>query len=65
MLPIHIGDLDDRDIESAAAQIVYRDFAVALLFFEAISQRRCSRLVDDAFDFKSCDSTGIFGGLTL
>ncbi len=65
MLTVDVGDFDDRDVESTPAEVVDRDLPVALLFFKAVSQRRCGRLIDDAFDVKACNPAGILGGLAL
>ena len=59
-----VADLDDGDIERAAAEIVDHDL---LLFFviQAIRQSCCRRLVDDTLDIKACDLACILGCLTL
>ena len=64
-LAVDLGDLDDRDVESAATEIVDRDLAVATRLVEAIGQRRRGRLVDDALDVESGDATGVLGRLAL
>ena len=58
-------DFDNRDIERTAAQVVYRDGAVALTFIQAVGQRRCGRFVDNAFYFQTGDTAGVFCRLTL
>ena len=65
VLALDLGDLDDRDIKGAAAQIVDHDLAVAALLVHAIGKRRRGRLVDDAFDLQPGDATGVLGGLAL
>ena len=40
VLAFDVGDLDDRDVERAAAQVVHRDLAVAFLLVEAERERR-------------------------
>ena len=57
-------DLEDGDVEGSAAQVEDRNAGVGL-FVESIGQRRCSWLVDDAFDFQSSNFSGILGGLPL
>jgi hypothetical protein len=49
-----VGDLQDRDIERATAQVVH-GHALAVFFFEAVRKRRCSRLVDDAANVEAGD----------
>ncbi|EIL95189.1 putative NAD-specific glutamate dehydrogenase [Rhodanobacter spathiphylli B39] len=65
LLAVDLGNLDDRHVEGAAAQVVHRDLAIATLLVEAISQRSCRRLVDDALDVETGDLAGILGGLAL
>src|SRR6185503_18341581 len=54
----------DRNIESAATEIVNRD-TFDVRFAQAIRQSRCCRLVDDALDFQSRNLARVFGGLAL
>ncbi len=49
-LAVDLGDLDDRDVEGAAAEVIHRDLAVAAGLVEAVGERRGGRLVDDALD---------------
>ena len=49
-LAVDVGDLDDRDVERAAAEVVHRDLAVAARLVEAVGERGRRRLVDDALD---------------
>jgi len=66
LFAIDIGDLDDRHVEGAAAQVVHRDLAVALfLLVKAERQRRGGGLVDDALDVQAGDAAGVLGGLAL
>ena len=59
-----VADLEDRDVEGAAAQVIDGDLlAVALV--EAIGQSRGGGLVDDAQDLEPGDLAGILGGLAL
>jgi hypothetical protein len=42
-----VADLEDRDVEGAAAEVVHGD-GLVLLLVEAVGQRRGGGLVDDA-----------------
>ena len=57
--------LDDRNIESPAAQIVNRDFAVFGVAVEPESERGGGRLVDNPLDFEPGDAPRVFGRLAL
>src|SRR5690625_8997 len=59
-----IPNLEDRNVEGAATQIVNCDRS-ALLLFEAIGKRSRGRLVDDAQDLEPRDLAGVLCGLTL
>ena len=59
-----VVQLEDGNVEGAAAEVVDGDNAV-LLFVEAIGERRGSRLVDQAKNFQSGDAAGVFRGLAL
>jgi hypothetical protein len=59
-----VADLEDGDVEGAAAKVVDRDHLVALLV-EPIGERRGGRLVDDSLDVEPGDLAGVFGGLAL
>ncbi|GAD60122.1 hypothetical protein MBEBAB_2372 [Brevundimonas abyssalis TAR-001] len=59
-----VADLQDRDVEGAAAQVVDGDL-LAVVLVEAIGQRGRGGLVDDAQDLKAGDLAGVLGGLTL
>ncbi len=65
VLAVDLGDLDDRDVERAAAQVIDRDLSVASLFVHPVGQSGRGRLVDDALDFESGDLARILGGLAL
>ncbi len=65
MLAVDLGDLDDRDVERAAAEVVHRDLAVAALLVHAVGQRGRGRLVDDALDFEAGDLAGVLRRLAL
>ena len=56
VLAFDVGDLDDRDVERAAAQVVDGDLAVAFLLVEAERERRRGRLVDDPLDVEARDA---------
>jgi hypothetical protein len=59
-----VADLEDRDVERAAAEVEHRDLLV-LLLVEAVGQRRRGRLVDDALDLQARDLARVLGGLAL
>jgi hypothetical protein len=50
-----VGDLEDRDVERAAAEVVHRDAACRWLFAVAVGQRGGGGLVDDADDVEAGD----------
>src|SRR6266850_2593120 len=52
------SDFQHRNIERAAAEVVHGDGFVALLF-EAVSQRRRRRFIDDADHFQARDLAGL------
>ena len=49
-----VGDLQDRNVERAAAEVVHGD-ALAFFLFEAVCERCSSRLVDDAANLEAGD----------
>ena len=59
-----VADLEDRNVEGAAAEVVDRDGA-GLLLVEAVGERGRGRLVDDAQHFEAGDLAGVLGGLAL
>ena len=59
-----VADLEDRDVERAAAKVIDRD-RLAVLLVEAIGQRGRGRLVDDAQHFEAGDLAGVLGRLAL
>jgi hypothetical protein len=65
VLAVDRGDLDDGDVEGAAAEVIHRDLAVAFLLVHAEGQRGGGRLVDDALDVEAGDAAGVLGGLAL
>ena len=59
-----VADLQNTDVEGAAAQVVDRDdLAVGLV--HAVGQRRRRGLVDDPLHVQPADLAGILGGLSL
>ena len=59
-----LADLEDRDVEGAAAEVVDGD-EVVLALVEAVGERRRGRLVDDALDVEAGDAAGVLGRLAL
>ena len=59
-----VADLEDRDVERAAAKIVDRD-RLAVLLLHPVGERRGGRLVDDAQNLEAGDLAGILGRLAL
>ena len=57
-------DLEDRQIERAAAEVEDHDVAVAPLL-DAVGQRRRGGFVDDALHLEPGDLPGVAGGLAL
>ena len=66
VLALDRGDVDDGDVEGAAAQVVHGDLAVlAFLLVHAEGERGRGRLVDDALDVQARDAAGVLGRLAL
>ena len=66
LFTVNVGNLDDRDVERAAAQVINGNLAVAFfLLVQAKGQCGSGRLVDDALDIKTGNAAGVFGGLAL
>ena len=65
VLTFHLRDLDDRDVEGTAAEIVYRDADIAPLLVHPVGQRRGGRLVDDAPHVEPRDPAGVLRCLAL
>ena len=65
LLAIDFGDLDDGNVERAAAKVVDGDLAIAALLVQAVGQRGRGRFVDDALDFQARDAAGVLGRLAL
>jgi hypothetical protein len=59
-----VADLEDRDVEGAAAEVVDRDPAGPLLL-QAVGEGRRGRLVDDAQHLEAGDAAGVLGRLAL
>ena len=59
-----VADLDERDVERAAAQIIDEDL-LRLPVVKAVGERRGGRLVDDAQHLQPGDASGILGRLAL
>ena len=59
-----LADLENRDVERAAAKVVDGNRLVFLLV-EAVGKRRRRRLVDDAHHFEPGDLSGVFRRLAL
>src|SRR5262249_33316342 len=51
-------------VKGSAAQIVNRNF-LAVLLAQAVSEGRCSRLVNDSLDIEAGDLARVLGGLAL
>ena len=59
-----VAQVEDRDVEGAAAQVEHED-GLVVLFVEAVGQRGRGGLVDDALDLDAGDLAGVLGGLAL
>ena len=59
-----VFNLNDGDVERAAAQVVDEDF-LGRLVVQAVSHSRRRGLVDDAQDVQARDAAGVLGGLAL
>ena len=59
-----VVDVEDGDIERAAAEVVDHDL-LGLLLIHAVGKSGCSRLVDDTLHIQTGDLAGVLGGLTL
>ena len=59
-----VADIEDRNIEGAAAEVEHQDRFV-LLLVEAVGERCRRRLVDDAEHVQSGDLAGVLGRLPL
>ena len=59
-----VVQLQNRDVEGAAAEVVNGDDAV-LLLVEPVGERCRGGFVDQTQDFESRDAAGVFRGLAL
>ncbi len=59
------SDLEDRDVEGAAAEVEHEHGLVGLLLVEAVGERGRRRLVDDAEHLEPGDLAGLLGGGAL
>ena len=59
-----VADVEDRNIEGAAAEVVDRHGLIGFLV-QTVGERRRRRLVDDAEHFQPRDLAGVLGRLTL
>ena len=59
-----VADLQNGDVEGAAAEVVDRD-GLLLLLVETVGQRRGRRLVDDALHIQAGDAARVTGRLAL
>ena len=59
-----VADLEDRNVERAAAKVVDGD-RLAVFLLEPVGERGRGRLVDDAQHFKTRDLAGVLGRLAL
>ena len=59
-----LADLEDRDIEGTAAEVVDRDCLLET-FAEAVREGGCRGLVENAQHFESRDLSRVLGGLSL
>jgi len=60
-----LRELQDRDVEGTAAQVVDRDPAIAGAAVESVSERGRGRLVEDAQHLEPGDPAAVLGGLAL
>ena len=59
-----VADVEDRDVEGAAAEVEHEDRLRALLV-DAVGERRGGRLVDDPQDVEAGDPAGVLRRLAL
>ena len=59
-----LPEVEDGDVERAAAEVEHEDRLVVLLV-ETVGERGRGRLVDDALDVEAGDLAGVLGGLAL
>ena len=59
-----VVQLQDGDVERAAAEVVHGDDAV-LALVQSVGERCRGRFVDQAQNFQTRDAAGVLGGLAL
>src|SRR5699024_3522834 len=64
-LVLVLADLQQGDVEGAAAEVEDQDELVLLALLQAVGQSGSGGLVDDARDLQPGDLAGLLGGLTL
>ena len=65
LFTVNFIDFDDGNIECTAAEVVYSNLLVAFNIVNTVGKSCSCRFVDDTFNIKTCNSTGILGSLTL
>ena len=60
-----IAELEDRDVEGTATEVVDGDLLFFLLLAEPVGERRRGGLVDDALDLEARNLAGVLGRLPL
>ena len=65
VLAVDLGDLDDRDVERAAAEVIDRDLRVSPALVHPVCERRGRRLVDDPLDVEARNPPRILRRLSL
>ena len=59
----HISDFDDGNVEGTSTEVIHRNLLIAAFFVQAIGERRCGRLIDDALDVETRDAARVLGRL--
>ena len=66
LVAVDVRDINDRNIERAAAQVIHGNLAIGrATLVHAEGKRRGSRFIDDALDVKARNAAGILRRLTL
>ena len=60
-----VSDFENGDIECTAAKVIDCNGFFFLIFVDTVSKSCGGGFVDDTFDVKTCDSTGVFSCLSL
>ena len=60
-----VGDVEQGDVEGAAAEVEDQDGLLLVSLVEAVGQGSSGGLVDDAVNGQTCDLAGLLGGLPL